>query len=514
MRNPLNIVKNVFVRNSVDAVQNATHIKNPRVDRDAKDLADLHPYAVKKTIRNCRYAYNTDGLVQGLILNNTFKANNKWVITFDDNTIGNIEDAKKFIEDKCKEWNLDTRMSEWLIKEQRDGKHFTQKIYADGTIKLEELAYDGELYDFEIIRDLKTGEILGYKQKYWTTGDVKDWKSQDFDSIHNIPKHQEEANFEPDEIIYGTLFEEDGEGMSLIMPILDDIADKWSFEQYKKSVAHKTGNVAVMTVGNKEVFTDNTDESFLNTALDNLENREQHDTIIIPYGTSIETLGGNYNLPDLNTYIDKTLSNIYIQLQTPQTLFASDSSNRSTIEVQTDEETGFAVYLEYMRDNLRNTVDELIDDELSLHDEFKDCVGHIHLTFLSIKQERLLRKEYVDEETMIRYDLADDDVDSSQFDDGSSSDDDRLPADNKGVPNDHGSPKSDDDDGFTLTKDDDNTSNKSNDPNNVNNTKKDYNKSKSNNKSKSKSGSKRNRRRNNKSRSRKNSKDELNKGGG
>lgn len=460
MRNPLNIVRNVFVRNSVDAVQNATHIKNPRVDRDAKDLADLHPYAVKKTIRNCRYAYNTDGLVQGLILNNTFKANNKWVITFDDNTIGNIEDAKKFIDDKCKEWNLDTRMSEWLIKEQRDGKHFTQKIYADGTIKLEELAYDGELYDFEIIRDLKTGEILGYKQKYWTTGDVKDWKSQDFDSIRNLPKYKEEVNFEPDEIIYGTLFEEDGEGMSLIMPILDDIADKWSFEQYKKSVAHKTGNLAVMTVGNQDVFTDSTDESFLNTALDNLHNREERDTLVIPYGTSVETLGGNYNLPDLNSYIDKTLSNIYIQLQTPQTLFASDSSNRSTIEVQTDSDTGFAVYLEYMRDNLRNTVDELIDDELSLHDEFKDCVGHVHLTFLSIKQERLLRKEYVDNETIIRYDLTDENVDSSEYDD-SNSDGDRLPADNKGVPNNHSSPNAGKEEGIHLQKEEtDNPDNK------------------------------------------------------
>lgn len=451
MRNPLSIVRNVFVRNSVDAVQSATHLKNPKIDRKARDLSDLYPYTVKKTIRNCRYAYDTDGLVQGLILNNTFKANNKWVITFDDNTIDGIEDAKKFIEDKCKEWNLDTRMSEWLIKEQRDGKHFTQKIYVDGTIKLEELAYDGDLYDFEIIRDLTTGEILGYKQKYWTTGDVKDWKTQDFNSIRNLPKHKEEVNFEPDEIIYGTLFEEDGEGMSLIMPILDDIYDKWSYEQYKKSVAHKTGNVAVLTVGSQDVYTDNLEESFLNDALDNLEDREKHDTIVIPYGTSVETLGGNYNLPDLNTYIDKTLSNIYIQLQTPQTLFASDSSNRSTIQVQTDEDTGFAVYLEYMRDSLKKTVDALIDDELSLHEEFADCVGHIHLTFLSIKQERLLRKEYVDSETMIRYDLTDEDVDSSNYNndnDGDSSD--NLPADNAGYENGHGSPKADDEQSISL----------------------------------------------------------------
>ena len=189
----------------------------------------------------------------------------------------------------------------------------------------------------------------------------------------------------------------------------------------------------------------------MNDALDNLEDREKHDTIVIPYGTSVETLGGNYNLPDLNTYIDKTLSNIYIQLQTPQTLFASDSSNRSTIQVQTDEDTGFAVYLEYMRDSLKKTVDALIDDELSLHEEFADCVGHIHLTFLSIKQERLLRKEYVDSETMIRYDLTDEDVDSSNYNndnDGDSSD--NLPADNAGYENGHGSPKADDEQSISL----------------------------------------------------------------
>lgn len=451
MENPLKVIRNAIVRNSVDAVNPATRLKNPRVDRSAEDLWDLHPYKVKKTIRNCRYAYNTDGLVQGLILNNTFKANNKWVITFDDNSITNIDKAKEFIDDKCVEWDLDNRMSEWLIKEQRDGKHFTQKIYKDNTIMLNELAYDGEMYDFEIIRDLSTGEIIGYKQKYWTTGDVSGWKNERFDNIRHMPKYLEEENFEVDEIIYGTLFEEDGEGMSLIMPILDDIADKWSYEQYKKSVAHKTGNVAIMTVGNKDVFTDNTDESFLNRALDNLHNREERDTVVIPYGTSIETLGGNYNLPDLNTYIDKTLSNIYIQLQTPQTLFASDSSNRSTIQVQTDEDTGFGVYLEYMRDSLRKTVDSLIDEELSLHEEFKDCVGHVHLTFLTIKQERILKKDYVDLDTMIRYDLTDEDVDSSEFDDDS-----ELPADNEGVPNGHGSPKDDDEPSITLTDTDNN----------------------------------------------------------
>ena len=112
-----------------------------------------------------------------------------------------------------------------------------------------------------------------------------------------------------------------------------------------------------------------------------------------------------------------------------------------------------------MRNSLKKTVDALIDEELSLHDEFKDCVGHIHLTFLSIKQERLLREEYVDNETKIRYDLADDEVDSSGYDD-SDSDDDRLPADNKGAPNNHSSPNAGKEEGIHLQKEDADNSDK------------------------------------------------------
>ena len=402
---------------------------------DSKDLEDTNPHKIKKTIRNCRYAYNNDGLVQGLILNNTFKANNKWFITFDDPDIEGIMEAKEYIEDKCKEWNLDKRMSEWLIKEQRDGKHFTQKVIKDGTIQLNELAYDGENYDFEIIHDPRTGETLGYKQKYYVNKDYKSWKNKDFDTLNSQTKEYEEANYLPDEIIYGTLFEEDGKGMSLIMPILDDIYDKWSYEKYKLSVAHKTGNLAVMTVGSKDVYTENVPETFVDKALRQLKDRDKKDAVVIPYGTSIETLGGNYNLPDLNTYINKTLSNIYIQLQTPQTLFASDSSNRSTIQVQTDEETGFGVYLEYMRDTLKNTIEnELFDVELELNG-FEEAIGHIHLTFVSIKQNREVSHEYIDKDTMFDYTSDDEDLGNADVDASNelyNDDENNLPADNAG----------------------------------------------------------------------------------
>lgn len=450
MVNPIRrVLNNVLnLRNSQETVLPAT----PEDNTNAKDLEELHPYKIKKTIRNCRYAYNTDGLVQGLILNNTFKANNKWEVTFDDPSIPNIMEAKEYIEEKCKEWDLDKRMSEWLIKEQRDGKHFTQKVIKDGSIQLNELAYDGENYDFEIIHNPKTGEVLGYKQKYYINKDYSGWKSKDFDTLANDTKEYEEANYLPEEIIYGTLFEEDGEGMSLIMPILDDIYDKWSYEKYKLSVAHKTGNLAVMTVGSKDVYTDNVPTSFLTEALKNLEDRDTKDALVIPYGTSVETLGGNYNLPDINTYIDKTLSNIYIQLQTPQTLFASDSSNRSTIQVQTDEDTGFGVYLEYIRDTLKKTVEnELFDVELELQG-MDEAVGHIHLTFITVTQDRQMKHEYIDEDTMIEYSTGDEE-------DTSSSD---LPADNEGVENGHGSPnadevpdlKLDDNDGVNSDKED------------------------------------------------------------
>lgn len=391
----MNNLKNIVLRNSQKAISKTNwSFRNDKIDREAVNFEDAHPYKIKKTVKNCRYAYNNNGLVHGLLLNNTIKAVNKWKITYDDDSINNIKDAQKHIVEKCKpdEWDLDKRMSEWLIKAMRDGIFFTHKIKQDGTIQLNELAYDGDKFDWLCIRDNRTGKIKGYKQKYYQT-DNPNWKSRKFSDLENLYEIKKEENFEPDELIVGKLFEEDGIGQSLLMPILDDINTVMDYEQYKKSVAHKTGNVALVTVGSDDVHTEAIPVSFVEDVLKELDDRENKDSILIPYGVDVETLGGNYNLPDLNSYINKAQENIYIQLQTPQTLFSSDSSNRSSITVQTDEDTGFQVFLEYLRDFLVTIVNELINEELELNG-YGQCKDHIHLTFITMMQERMLKKEF------------------------------------------------------------------------------------------------------------------------
>ena len=391
------ITRSLILRNGQEAVLPATPSDT---NTDAKELDEYYTYKVKKTVKSCRYAFENDGLVSGLIWNNSFTANTSFSITYsqEDQDIPNIEEAKQHIEEKCKEWQLKDRITGWLVKWQRDGNSFTHKVVENNTIYLNELAYNGETDDFEQIRNPLTGDILGYKQKYRYFKDYKNWKSQDFNSLKNGSNYEDmEVSFESDEIIHGRLFEEDGNGVSPLMGILDTIYDKWSYEKYKNSVAHKTGNVAVVTVGSSDVYTDSVPNSYLTRVLENLENREDKDAIVVPYGTSIETLGGNYNLPDINGYLKGCIDEIYIKLQTPQTLFSSSNSNRSTIEVQTDSDTGYGVYLKYMRDKVKYLLEpQLIDAELSLNPDFADCVGHIHITFISGAEEKVLRREDID----------------------------------------------------------------------------------------------------------------------
>lgn len=406
------ITRSLRLRNGQEAVIPATV---PDTNNDAQELQDYFNYKVKKTVSSCRYAFENDGLVAGLIWNNSFTANTSFSITYseDDKDIPNIEEAKEFIEWKCREWQLKDRITGWFVKWQRDGNSFTHKVVKDNTISLNELAYDGENDDFEQIRNPLTGEILGYKQKYRYFKDYQNWKSQNFDSLKNGLNYEDkETSFEASEVIHGRLFEEDGNGISPLMGILDTIYDKWSYEKYKHSVAHKTGNVAVLTVGSNDVFTDNVPNSFLKTALENLENREDKDALVLPYGTSLETLGGNYNLPDINGYLNACIDEIYIKLQTPQTLFSSSNSNRSTIEVQTDSDTGYGVYLKYMRDKMKNLIEpQLFDAELSLHSEYAECVGHIHITFVSSAEEKVLRRENIDKFIFDEDESADKEID-------------------------------------------------------------------------------------------------------
>ena len=89
---------------------------------------------------------------------------------------------------------------------------------------------------------------------------------------------------------------------------------------------------------------------------------------------------GNPVLPKVENYVKALKAMLYEGLVTPESLYSSESSNRSTAQIQlTDPSTGHILFIEYCQEFLKEWVETvLIDEELKKHG-FKE--GDAYITF-------------------------------------------------------------------------------------------------------------------------------------
>lgn len=362
-------IEGIYLKNSeVEAITDPSPTQT-----EGEDLATRHPPKIKKSIKNYRYAYNNDPTIRGIILNNATTANNKFRIECQD------PKAKAHIEMKVKEWDLDGLMTNTLIKVQRDGFCFIEKGIFNNSIKTRFLAYDGEKYKMKVIRNPNTDDIIGYKQNAPKSVDPKGWEKKSYDDLKE-EGDSVDTNYQANQIIYPRLIEEGGKGESLLAPILENVDDKKTYEKFMRSAAHKAGNLIGITVGDETTSPKDVPKSFINKLLDVFNRPVEKDVAVVPKGVDVSTIG-NTSLPDLVSYIKYHRSEIFLALQTPEALFSTESSNRSTAEVQADDETGYKVFIVFLRDFLKKYFEkELIDHELTLQGMTK-AVGNCFIMF-------------------------------------------------------------------------------------------------------------------------------------
>lgn len=363
-------IRGLFLNSSNEAVTDPS----PNDDNgDAENLKDRHPPKIKKTIANCRYAFDNDPTVRGIILNNAYTANNTFRIVSDD------KNAETYITQKSQEWDLDTLMTNTLIKVMRDGPCFIEKGIIDRSIKVRFLAYDNDKYKMKVIRNPKTAEIMGYKQKRMEAKNIDNWKSTKFDKIDN-DMVEVESNYSTDQIIYPVLLEEQGKPKSLLMPLLEHIDTKWTLERFMISTAHKSGNLIGITVGDEKTDNTNIPKSFINKLIETFRRPVEKDVAILPHGVSADVIGNN-QLSDLPSYLKYFRNEIFLNLQTPESLFSTESSNRATAEIQADDDTGYKVFINFLRFFLKKYFErELIDHELRLRG-MTSAIGKVKIEF-------------------------------------------------------------------------------------------------------------------------------------
>ena len=101
----------------------------------------------------------------------------------------------------------------------------------------------------------------------------------------------------------------------------------------------------------------------------------------VPYGMTLDLVGSE-TLPKIQDYIKSLKSMLFEGLITPESLYSSESSNRSTAQVQlTDPNTGHILFIEFCQEFLKEWVERtLIDPELEKNGYEK---GSVYIDFMT-----------------------------------------------------------------------------------------------------------------------------------
>lgn len=339
------------------------------------DLKDRIPFRVNRTIPNFRYAFNYDSTVNATINNLIVVANTNFEIVAESEE---FEEDAKHIRQKCIEWNMPLFIDTFIKRNMVDGSAFINRYVDKGTVKLKYLSNDGVNFKWKVIRDPDTEEILGFKQLVKKSKLPAKWKTAQFDEI-NVEEEEETITFMPEEIIYSTYMEENGQGVSALYSVLDLVDVVGRLQLYMLLAGHKAGAFLGLEIGNENVDSSSIDGSFIDKVMDWFSENNEKDVVAYPHGIKPEVIG-TQNLPDYVTYIKFIQSQIRNAILTPDSKFSAISSNRATAVEQLNTDTGYQGFIKYLQEYVMYYVNtEIIDKELALSNP--KSIGKVKLIY-------------------------------------------------------------------------------------------------------------------------------------
>lgn len=340
-------------------------------DPRSEDWVHFLPPKVKPTIKNRRKASQFPS-VYGILNNLIMKALSSMVID------GDNQKAVDHIVEMDKEWNIKNLMYEGLWSCFVDGEGFYEKVTTkDNHRRLRRLAFDGETNLIKKKYD-KYGELEAYKQLVIRKSALKKYKGVSFWEDYQ-EQDVKTVVFDKDEISNPILIEIDGMGQSLVKNVIDIAYEIESLTRMMPSIVFKSANVMVATLGNSDRNETKLDKQSRNRIADQLSDYHKKGVVIVPYGLELDLVGSE-TLPKVENYIKSLKGILYEGLITPESLYSSESSNRSTAQVQlTDPSTGHVLFIQYCQEFLKAWIErDLINEELELNG-FKE--GDAYVTF-------------------------------------------------------------------------------------------------------------------------------------
>lgn len=324
-----------------------------------QDWIEYCPPKVNPTIKNRRKAAHFP-VVYGIINNLILKA--IATLTVD----GADEEAVQHILDMDKIWNLKGMCYDGAWKNIVDGEAFYEEVTVDGHADLRSLAFDGERYLIRKLYD-DNANLLGYMQLVAVNSPIpKNWDKLEFWELYQN-KDIKTVSFKAEDISNPIFIEIDGVGQSLVKNVIDPAYEIESLNRMLPAIVHKSANVMVLTVGNEHRKETPMSKARKQEVAEDLSDYHKKGVLLIPYGMELDVVGDNV-LPKVEDYIKALKSQIYEGLITPESTFSSESSNRSTAEVQlTSESNGHVLLIQFLQEFLKRWLErDLINRELSL----------------------------------------------------------------------------------------------------------------------------------------------------
>ena len=378
-----------------------------------QDWIEYCPPKVNPTIKNRRKAAHFP-VVYGIINNLILKA--IATLTID----GTDDEAVQHILDMDKIWNLKGMCYDGAWKNIVDGEAFYEKVTVDGHANLRGLAFDGERYLIRKLYD-DNANLLGYMQLVAVNSPIpKNWDKLEFWELYQ-DKDIKTVSFKAEDISNPIFIEIDGVGQSLVKNVIDPAYEIESLNRMLPAIVHKSANVMVLTVGNEHRKETSMSKVRKQEIAEDISDYHKKGVLLIPYGMKLDVVGDNV-LPKVEDYIKALKSQIYEGLITPESTFSSESSNRSTAEVQlTSESNGHVLLIQFLQEFLKRWLErDLINRELSLIGKPE---GSVWINFQT--GDRNLDNNYLETDNSIETeeDTVEDELDSSdddeEVDDGS-----------------------------------------------------------------------------------------------
>ena len=346
-------------------------IKTEAHDKRSQNWVDFAPPKIKPTIKNRRKASMFPS-VYGILSNLVMKTISSYVIDGDD------QESIDIILEAEKEWGLRNLMYECLWKNLVDGEVFYEIGSKNGHVQLRLLAFDGEKALIKKIYDEDGVTVKGYKQLVVRKSALKKWKGIKFWETYQ-DSEVITVDFEPDQISNPILISVDGVGQSLVKNVIDIAYYLESLARQMPMIVFKSANLMVATLGNQDRGEYKLDDESRDYIADELSNYHNKGVVTLPYGIELESVG-NPVLPKVEDYIKSLKAMLYEGLVTPESLYSSESSNRSTAQIQlTDSSTGHVLFIQFCQEFLKEWVERtLIDPELKKHGRKE---GSAYLTF-------------------------------------------------------------------------------------------------------------------------------------